>query len=105
MLEQALYAMIDKGLVVPDFSEALALLHRLNTAAESARSAVAEFVEISGCDKSFLEIGVKEIYENIPSDLPIFPIEGALELLSEIKEQYQLALVTIGNKRMQMDKM
>jgi putative hydrolase of the HAD superfamily len=104
-LESALNAMAQEGLRIPDFHEALELLRRLNGASDSARSAIAEFVEILGIDKKFFEIGVKEVYENIPSEMPIFPLEGAIEILMELSKQHQLALVTIGNPMLQMDKM
>jgi FMN phosphatase YigB (HAD superfamily) len=104
-LEDALNAMVCEGLVVSDFFQTLELLRRLNSTSDSARSAIAEFVEILGADKKFFSIAVKEVYENIPSDLPIFPLEGAIEMLAELGGQHQLALVTIGNPTLQMDKM
>ena len=104
-LKDALHAMVEEGLVLENFEAALEQLRRLNNSSESARAAVAEFVEIGGVDKRFLEIGVKEIYENISPDLPVFPIDGAIELLAELREQHQLALVTIGKLSLQMDKL
>jgi putative hydrolase of the HAD superfamily len=104
-LEDALHTMIREGLVVPNFSETLELLRRLNSTSDSARSAIAEFVEILGVDNKFFEFGVKEVYENIPSDSPIFPLEGAIEILTDLGSQHQLALVTIGKQMLQMDKM
>jgi len=104
-LEDALNVMVREGLVITDFSEALDLLRRLNSTSDSARSAIAEFVEILGIDKIFFEIGVKEVYENILSDLPIFPLEGAIEILAELGGQHQLAIVTIGKLALQMDKL
>ncbi|MBI2812363.1 MAG: HAD family hydrolase [Candidatus Melainabacteria bacterium] len=104
-LEDALRAMVREGLVLEDFDAAVEQLRRLDKTAESARSSVAEFVEILGIDKRYYEIGVKEIYENIPSELPIFPLEGALELLAELGQQHQVALVTAGIPSVQMDKL
>ncbi len=104
-LEDTLNTMVHEGLAIPDFSEALELLRRLNSTSDSARSAIAEFVEILGVDKKFFEIGVKEVYEHIPSDLPVFPLDGAIEMLTELSCQHQLALVTIGKPMLQMDKM
>lgn len=104
-LEDALQAMVSAGLNVPDFASALDLLRRLDGTAESARSALAEFVEILGADKHFLDIAVKEIYENTSLELPIFPLEGALDILTELGLQHQLALVTVGKPQLQMDKL
>jgi FMN phosphatase YigB (HAD superfamily) len=104
-LEDALNAMVSEGLVIADFLETLNLLRRLNSTSDSARTAIAEFVDILGIDKVFFEIGVKEVYENIASDLPIFPLDGAIEMLTELSCQHQLALVTLGRPSLQMDKM
>ena len=104
-LKDALHAMVREGLVLPDFSEALDLLRRLDNSSESARSSIAEFVEILGANKYFIEVGVKEIYENISFELPIFPLEGAIEILMDLGRQHQIALVTIGKQIQQMEKM
>lgn len=104
-LEDALHAMVGNGLVLPDFSEALDLLRKLDSFAESARSALSEFLEILGADKNFFEIGVKEIYEKLPVDLPIFPLEGAVETLMDLGQHHQLALVTVGKPQQQMEKL
>lgn len=104
-LEDALHAMVREGLSVPDFTAALDLLRRLDSTSESARSALAEFVEILGTDQRFFDIGVKEIYENVSLELPIFPLDGAIELLTDLGQQHQLALVTVGKQSLQMDKL
>ncbi len=104
-LEDALNAMILSGLAIPDFSEGLQLLRKINASAESSRAALSEFVDIHGFDKSFVEIGVKEIHETLPSDLPLFPLDGALELLDSLGQQHQLALVTVGIFSRQMEKL
>lgn len=104
-LEDALNAMVREGLSIDNFQEALQLLRRLDSTSDSARSALAEFVEILGKEKSFFEVAVKEVYENLPHDLPIFPLDGALELLSDLGTQHQLGLVTIGKQALQMEKM
>lgn len=104
-LEDALRAMVKEGLLVPDFSAALDLLRRLDSTAESARSAVAEFLEILNAGKHFLSVGVKEIYDTEILHLPIFPLEGAVDILSELGSQHQLALVTVGKSSLQMDKL
>ena len=93
------------GLDVPDFSAALDLLRCLDRSAESAKAALSEFVDILGFDKNILEAGVKEIYEKPSSDLPVFPLDGALELLYDLGQQHQLALVTVGRLSHQMEKL
>jgi FMN phosphatase YigB (HAD superfamily) len=104
-LEDALQAMVAAGLVLPDFFSSLEILRRLDKFAESARSALSEFIEILGVENRFFEIGVKEIYEKLPADLPIFPLEGAVELLADLGQQHQLALVTVGKSFVQLEKL
>ncbi len=104
-LEDALHAMVRDGLILPDFAEALDLLRRLDSTSESARTAIAEFVEIVGADRRHYELAVKEVYENIPVEMPLFPLKGALETLNELRQHHQLALVTVGNQAQQMEKL
>ncbi len=104
-LEEALRAMVEAGLSVPDYSAALELLRRLDRTAESARAALGEFVEILGADKQFLEMGIQEVYHKSSADLPIFPLDGALEILAELGRQHQIALVTVGQPNEQMLKL
>lgn len=104
-LEKALRRMVREGLLVPHFSEALDLLRRLNTFAESAREALAEFIEILGADVRFFHSGVEEVYENFSDDLSVVSLEGVLETLSELAQEHQLALVTMGFPVWQMEKL
>ncbi len=104
-LEDALNRMIQEGLSIPNFSEALELLIRLDRSAESSRRSLAEFLEILDADLRFLDVGVKEIYENISSDFSIVPLEGANEILNDLSSGHQLAVVTIGKHHQQMAKL
>lgn len=104
-LEDALYSMVCEGLVISNFSEALEQLRRLDSTSESARFAISEFIEMMGADKYFFEVGVKEVYGNLPLELPIFALEGAVDLLHDLGGQHQLALVTIGKQTQQMEKL
>jgi putative hydrolase of the HAD superfamily len=104
-LEDALRAMVNAGLVLPDFSEALSLLRRLDRSAESARAALSEFAEMMSAGTELFEMAVNEIYEQPLADRPIFPLEGAVEVLLELRHCHQLALVTIGKPAYQMEKL
>ncbi len=104
-LEDALHRMIESGLSVPDFGQSLELLKRLDSTSESSSKSIAEFLEIINGDQALLEVGTREVYENLPLDLPIFPLEGALEVLSELSLHHQLALVTIGKPQQQLHKL
>lgn len=104
-LEMALERMIEAGLTVPDPVDALELLKRLDSVADSARNTLSEFLEILGADEKFYHIGVTEIYGDLPEDIAIFPLDQAVEILTELKERHQLALVTIGKTEQQLAKM
>lgn len=104
-LERALQTMIAAGLAISDESQALAQLKRLNQTAESARSSLSEFLELIEADQHFYEMGEKTIYEDFPSDMTVLPLDGALDVLTELKYSHQLALLTVGKKELQLKKM
>lgn len=104
-LEQALAKMVEAGLEVGNFDEALDILKRLDTATESASQTLLEFLEITNGNKKFFDIGKAEVYGHLPSDLPVFPLDQALEVLEELAEQHQLALVSMGKLDQQLLKL
>ncbi len=104
-LEMALSGMMKAGHLFSSFEEALELIKRLDATAESARHALEEFAEILGVDKKFLDVALGEMYGELPEDLPIFPVEDALEILSELSGQHRMALVTAGQPKIQMYKL
>lgn len=104
-LQDALRRMVAEGLVIADMGEALEMVRRLDETAESAKHTLAEFLEIQEADPRFLEIGVKEVYENISPDIPVFPFSDAVELLSELAVHHELVLVTQGSEELQRNKM
>lgn len=104
-LQHALGRMVESGLSIPHFETALEVIKRLNDSAESAKNALAEFLELIGADKRFLEIGAQEVYQNISDEIPIFPIEHAIEVLKDLSESHQLALVTFGREPLQLMKL
>lgn len=104
-LEIALCKMMEAGLIVPDPIEALELLKRLDVTAESARNTLSEFLEILGAEERFFQIGVQAVYGDLPSDLSVFALEEASEILTELKENHELALVSIGRSDHQFAKM
>ncbi len=104
-LEKALYRMIEKGLKIEDFSGALEILLRLDKEAESAKAAIEEFIEINGFDPQFAQIALQEIYEVFSEEVPVFPVENALEVLSDISLEHKLAIVSFGLQDHQMWKL
>lgn len=108
-LEQALVKMMEAGLEIGNFEEALDILKRLDTAAESGSQTLLEFLEISlidkGAYKKYFEVGQAELYGQLPSDFPIYPLDQALEVLEELGAQHQLALVSMGKPDQQLLKL
>lgn len=104
-LEDALLRMVEAGLVLPDLPEGIKILRRLNETSGSARTALTEFLEIHGAERRFLEYGLKELSSSLSPDFSLFPLEGALALLLELRAFHQLALVTVGNREFQFEKM
>jgi len=104
-LENALGAMVASGLRVSNFTEALEQLKRINRTAVSSKAALQEFIEIQDGNADHLEIGKEKLCNQLACDLPVFPIEGALELLIELAQDHELALVTQGKTPIQMEKL
>ena len=104
-LEQALTKMVEAGLQAGDFQEALAILKRLDTATESASQTLLEFLEIINADKKYFDIGHAELYGPLSQDFPVYPLDQALEILSELSSEHQIALVSMGKRDQQLLKL
>jgi putative hydrolase of the HAD superfamily len=108
-LEQALVKMVEAGLQAGDFQEALAILKRLDIATESASQTLLEFLEITQVDKEadnkYFNIGHAELYGQLPSDFPVYPLDQALDVLSDLSDHHQLALVSMGKPDQQLLKL
>ena len=94
-----------EGLSLPDWKKAEEMIQRLDEDKESAKETLIEFLEIHGAEKRFLEIGLKEVYENPTLEMPIFPVDGAPEILRALKQEHELAIVTMGYLERQLLKM
>lgn len=103
-LHDALKRLVKEGLSIPDFSEGLELLKRLDLSADSAKKALAEFLEIHDADPRLLPIGLHEIYET-PSDLPLNPLDGAIDVLNDLSSIHQIVIVTVGKENQQLAKL
>jgi putative hydrolase of the HAD superfamily len=71
----------------------------------SARFTLQEFLDIHDADPKFLEIGLEEIYGDLPLEMAVPALEQAHEVLEELKTSHRLALVTIGQTHRQMAKL
>jgi FMN phosphatase YigB (HAD superfamily) len=104
-LERALHSMVRSGLEIDDFQLALDFLLRLDKKAESARSALEEFVEVNGFDSRFLQIALDEVYHVFSNEIPVFPTEDAVEVLSALSYNHKMAIVSVGKKEHQLLKL
>ncbi|MBX9924699.1 MAG: HAD family hydrolase [Rhabdochlamydiaceae bacterium] len=104
-LERALSRMIQEGMEIEDFSQALHTLLQIDQLSDSARSALEEFIEINGFDSRFLSIGLNEVYHQFCDDLPVFPVEEAVSVLSKLSYEHKMAIVSIGNLDQQLWKL
>ena len=94
-----------EGFALKNFQSAYNELLQLNTYHISSKSAVREFLEINQAPEACMEIGMREIYESPQFDHPIQPVEDAIEVLEELSQEHQLALVTKGKEEIQREKM
>lgn len=104
-LEVALKRMLAAGLKVDTFERALQLLLEINQSAPSSRKAMEVFAEIYPGGTDCLQMGLDSFKESLPSDLELKPAEGAIQLLNELVDEHNLALVTIGYPKVQFEKM
>ncbi len=104
-LEKALHKMVEAGLKVGHFEEALITLKRMDLASESAGQTLKEFLELVDGDPAFLKMGEEIVYGEIPEDLAVFPLEYAATVLDSLKETHELALVSMGKPHQQLLKM
>ena len=104
-LEKALSRMVQEGMEVEDFTPALHMLLQIDQLSHSARSALEEFIEINGFDVRFLSIGLHEVYDTFSEDLPVFPVEDAVEVLSKLSYEHKMAIVSVGNRDQQLWKL
>ncbi len=105
LLARSLLAMVNKGLKVPDFYQALADLRRLNQEISNTEEALKEFIVALQADLNFFILG-KEQITNFELDMPVLPLELALETLQFLKKKkHQLCLVTIGKDSLQRQKL
>ncbi len=104
-LERALRLMVEQGLELDDFQESLDFLLRLDKKSESAKSALEEFMEINEFDPKFLPLAIQEVYHIFSDEIPVFPTEDAIEILSDLSYDHKMAIVSVGNSDYQMWKL
>lgn len=104
-LEHALLKMVEAGLAVGNFQEALDILRRMDPASESAAQTLQEFLEVIEGEKKYFEIGHAAVYSDLPEDIVVYPVHQAREVLEELQRDHMLALVSMGAEHQQHFKM
>jgi putative hydrolase of the HAD superfamily len=104
-LERALHRMIEAGLRVNSFEEAIAKLKQIDLSCESSTQSLKKFLDSIGADSRFLALGQQVVYGEIPDNLVVIPLDQALEVLKNLSKNNLLALVSIGNPDQQRFKM
>lgn len=104
-LQLALERMIEAGLPVEDPENSLELLKRLDITSASSKHALEEFLDLMDAPKDFYVLGNKLLYDELPPETPVFTTEGAHEVLSELKQSHDLAIVTVGKLELQWEKL
>ena len=93
--EKALKKLLEAGLQLPDFDEALRMLRSIDATALSGKGALKEFLELQdGLD--YLDMALHEIYHAPSFDGPIQPVDHAIDLLKQLMKYHTLGVVTIG---------
>ena len=104
-LQRALQIMVEHGLLVSDFNEALEMIKMIDVRSDSTRHALKEFLEIHDAEERLLKIACDEIYENKYFEYDILPTKLAVEVLSELSKKHILSLCSVGIKDIQIEKM
>jgi len=77
---------------------------KINRSSVSGKEAIRKFLAELG-QENFLEIGLKEYYENNEVNVPVSQMKGATRVLTQLKENNYLVLVTYGLEEQQYKKM
>lgn len=93
------------GLFIANFNRSYEVLLRLNTYHVNSGEALREFLEINNAPIHCLDVALKAVYERPTFDVPIQPMEDAVEVLEELSSSHPLVLVTKGKEKIQREKM
>lgn len=104
-LKEALEVMVDAGLQVNSFEDASNLLSEVDSTSPNGNETLRAFLRKIDADDSFLKIGTEEMGKPVPEDTVIRQLEGASEILSWLKHNNYLALVSKGKEELQFQKM
>lgn len=98
--------MVDLGLEIDNFEQAYTHLKKLDTTSQTSRETLLKFLKSMEVESSrFLEDALIEMKTDLPSGFCVPTLEGTNEILKELGREHQLALVTIGKRSLQLQKL
>ncbi|PIS00192.1 MAG: hypothetical protein COT84_08735 [Chlamydiae bacterium CG10_big_fil_rev_8_21_14_0_10_35_9] len=104
-LKCSLEAMIEEGLLIKNFNDALLYLYKIDKHAGSAKETIKFFLKSYCDDISFFETGINKIYHDLPEDFNILPLPDAKNILETLRKQHHLAIVSSGKEKFQFLKL
>ncbi len=104
-LEQALKHMVDAGLKVANYEQALQSLKALDETAPSSKEALKKFLQSHEAPSVCLDVGCHQIYACPDFKHPVEPTQNASDALLSLHRKYKLAIVSVGIQEIQLEKM
>jgi putative hydrolase of the HAD superfamily len=104
-LEQALCKVQEQGFHLGDFFAALQDLLQMNEKARSAGDALEQFFQEKNIPIKFLQLAKDAVYKTLAKGIEIHQLKGASDVLSLLKKQHELAIVSIGEESQQRFKL
>ncbi|PIN76350.1 hypothetical protein COV17_02915 [Candidatus Woesearchaeota archaeon CG10_big_fil_rev_8_21_14_0_10_36_11] len=104
-LKMALSAMVDAGLHVDSFSNALFQLKKIDTKSPSGKKSIHLFLEKMGASEDLCKIGVETYYEFKDLNFSVNTLPRANEMLYELNRSHDLVIVSKGIEKVQLLKM
>jgi len=103
-LKKALKSMIRNGLEVKDELLAYKKIIQIDKTSISANETIKKFLNSINADLSFYPIALKAMRTNSIGRGKIYPLKNTKKVLKFLFKKHVIALVTIGNKKFQFDK-
>ncbi len=105
VLKRAVYHMMEKGLELENKHFAVSEILKIHKTAYSSQDVIKKFLEKLQKDPKYFDIAVRSIYSDLPSDIKIFTLKNAKDVLSTLYQKHKLAIVTMGVKNLQYQKL
>jgi len=104
-LEKAIGRLMSSGGEFKDSDVALEMLKRLDETALSAKASFSEFLEINDIEPDVASDAKAEIYSTNLTGALVLKRDDVEEVLDQLSHDHQLAIVTAGDRQMQMQKL